>query len=395
MRTWRSPYPPSGNFVLALHALLRSEAYVFDDDESGQAPSSRQLSVLLNTAFWATLRPEEGRYARVALALTKSSSYSHRAVFKKPIELSVETLVKLSPLLCEESSCLGVQSVGRDARLECWGVCHEPSATTLALRSEGPGQFVVSIGREVVADVLPGQRPRIIGPDVLPWNSTVPHFLVNSGLSDTERFDIAYYLRFLANAMQHGRGGTVLLVRKPDTWKASLHIKYEVGIDQFRLVNVYDKWSKESKKEQQQYRRKYPDSSSSDILFMSKDTPAERQFKRVIRSIGGLTAVDGATVLTTAFDVIGFGAKILPLSEPPATIQRFDPFRQLGDSGEWKDTPLSAAGGMRHRSAIQFVRDNPHTLAFVASQDGALTLFRESNSGVLAVSCESLMPLPE
>lgn len=397
MRTWRSPYPPTGSFVAALRNLLQSELVAIDPEESGPAPSPKQLSVLLNTAFWATLRSEEGRHAPVAVAMTKEDGYSPRAIFQRPVDYSVDTLVKLSPVLYERSICLGVQPIGRNADLKCWGICHEPSRS-LALRSEGPGQLLVSIGGEVVADVLPGQRPRVLGPNVLPWDWRISEFL-RGHVSNEESFSIAWNLRFLAEAMQHGRGGTILLVpESSNAWKDSLDVKYKFSKDALNLESAHGRWSRESEEDKQRRERDRPELGPL-LVLMTKGTPAERSFKSIARTIGGLTAVDGATVLSTSFTLIGFGAKILSRSDPPARILRLNPLRSIEDelaSGDdFTEINLSATGGMRHRSAIQFVHDNPDAFALVASQDGGLTLFKSDAHRVFAVPCESLMPLSE
>jgi hypothetical protein len=96
--------------------------------------------------------------------------------------------------------------------------------------------------------------------------------------------------------------------------------------------------------------------------------------------VGGLTAVDGAALMTDRFELLGFGAKIVRrrgqpviesvlVSEPVAgnRIERVHP---------------SALGGTRHLSAAQFVLDQPGSLAMVASQDGRFTVFeRMSGEG--------------
>ena len=42
---------------------------------------------------------------------------------------------------------------------------------------------------------------------------------------------------------------------------------------------------------------------------------------------------------------------------------------------EFRDVPLQILGGARHRSAAEFCLTHPRCLAFVASQDGGLTIF--------------------
>jgi hypothetical protein len=94
---------------------------------------------------------------------------------------------------------------------------------------------------------------------------------------------------------------------------------------------------------------------------------------RSVDAVAGLTAVDGATLLTTEYDVLGFGAKIarkkgavqvgsVMLTEPIA-----------GSVAEVVEP--SQLGGTRHLSAAQFVHDQRDSIALVASQDGRFTIF--------------------
>jgi hypothetical protein len=92
-----------------------------------------------------------------------------------------------------------------------------------------------------------------------------------------------------------------------------------------------------------------------------------------IDSIAGLTAVDGATVLTDRWDVLAFGAKIgrRAGSVPVERLLVTEPI--VGRA------PVSAhpaeLGGTRHLSAAQFVYEQREALALVASQDGHFTVF--------------------
>ena len=94
---------------------------------------------------------------------------------------------------------------------------------------------------------------------------------------------------------------------------------------------------------------------------------------RAVDALAGLTAIDGATVLTSDYDLLAFGVKItrrrgaapveqLTLTEPViGAIAAIMAPTQLG--------------GTRHLSAAQFIHDQRDALALVASQDGGFTVF--------------------
>src|SRR5208283_1859875 len=94
--------------------------------------------------------------------------------------------------------------------------------------------------------------------------------------------------------------------------------------------------------------------------------------RRAIDGIAGLTAVDGATIMTDAYDLLAFGAKIV---RPPGARQ----VDRLLLTEPIEGAPATAAepsqlGGTRHLSAAQFVHDQRDAIALVASQDGRFTV---------------------
>jgi hypothetical protein len=102
----------------------------------------------------------------------------------------------------------------------------------------------------------------------------------------------------------------------------------------------------------------------------------QEDLRRSVDAIAGLTAVDGATVMTTGYNVLAFGAKIMRRrSRPP--VERVMVTEPIRDHAPEVVTP-SQLGGTRHFSAAQFVQDQPDAMALVASQDGRFTIFQWS-----------------
>jgi hypothetical protein len=92
-----------------------------------------------------------------------------------------------------------------------------------------------------------------------------------------------------------------------------------------------------------------------------------------VQHVAGLTAVDGATILTDRCELLGFGAKITrrkgsPLVEVASVTEPIE-------GGEAALLHPTLLGGTRHLSAAQFVHDQRNTVALVASQDGRFTVF--------------------
>jgi hypothetical protein len=106
----------------------------------------------------------------------------------------------------------------------------------------------------------------------------------------------------------------------------------------------------------------------------SKALPAWRSaFRRSVDLLAGLTAVDGATVISDRCQLLAFGVKIRrsPSGVPVEKVVVLEPVVEavpmLADP--------SQLGGTRHISAAQFVQDQHNGVALVASQDGRFTIF--------------------
>jgi hypothetical protein len=95
--------------------------------------------------------------------------------------------------------------------------------------------------------------------------------------------------------------------------------------------------------------------------------------RRTVDTIGGMTAVDGATVINDRYDVLAFGAKIRRKEGCPPVDKWVITEPVVGN------LPVvvqpTEHGGTRHLSAAQFVFDHREALALVASQDGRFTVF--------------------
>jgi hypothetical protein len=92
-----------------------------------------------------------------------------------------------------------------------------------------------------------------------------------------------------------------------------------------------------------------------------------------VNAVASLTAVDGATVLSFDYDLLGFGAKIARRkgSSQVEQVTLTEPI----EGNQPQQVNPSTLGGTRHLSAAQFVHDQRDAVALVASQDGHFTIF--------------------
>jgi hypothetical protein len=102
----------------------------------------------------------------------------------------------------------------------------------------------------------------------------------------------------------------------------------------------------------------------------------QEDLRRAVDALAGLTAVDGAVVITERYDLLAFGVKITR-RRGNTPVERVMVTEPIEGSGAEILTPAQL-GGTRHLSAAQFVHDQRDAIALVASQDGRCTLFRWS-----------------
>jgi hypothetical protein len=92
-----------------------------------------------------------------------------------------------------------------------------------------------------------------------------------------------------------------------------------------------------------------------------------------VDALAGLTAVDGATVISDQFEPLAFGAKIMSRDGVHRVEQVLltEPIEGIFDL----TVDPAHLGGTRHLSAAQFAHDQRNAIALVASQDGQFTVF--------------------
>jgi hypothetical protein len=92
-----------------------------------------------------------------------------------------------------------------------------------------------------------------------------------------------------------------------------------------------------------------------------------------VEALAGLTAVDGATVISDQYELLAFGAKIGRREGGTQVEQVILTEPIIGGTADI--VPPIRLGGTRHLSAAQFVQDQRDSVALVASQDGRFTVF--------------------
>jgi hypothetical protein len=103
----RSAYQAAATVAPAIEAhfkkLLQSAAQQ-GETNLAPAPSLKMISSVIDVAFWASLRREEGRSPKISLAYLPPAAAGQPLVFEEPILLTPYILTKLAPAVERSAS---------------------------------------------------------------------------------------------------------------------------------------------------------------------------------------------------------------------------------------------------------------------------------------------------
>jgi hypothetical protein len=323
------------------------------------APPVAVIEAIIDVAFWASLRHEEGRSPKISLAFLPPEQAGKPMEFEQRLALTTRILTKLGPAVERPGIHLGVWADGDE--LYVWGATRNIPSLCFVLEVIEPGLLVIKhrgldgFGKFVNVAVLKGDRVKIVDEHsaALPDCPAVVTSLLGFTSPATWNGSLDVLVQLAASMRAHGRGGSLLMVpANSENWRESIihPISYSVRPAFTELANL-----------------------------MRQDQSARNQsgwpgmLRQAVAGIAGLTAVDGATIINDQYELLAFGAKIRrPLTNAPVEqIVVTEPI--LG--GEPKVIHPAQNGGTRHLSAAQFVLDQRDAMALVASQDGRFTVF--------------------
>ena len=314
---------------------------------------------MINATFWASLRREEGYVPKISMAFLPPEHNEHPMLFERPVPLTPAALTKIAAIVEHAGIHLGVWHY--NGELCVWGTTHDIPTYCFVLEVVEPGLIIIKhhrgeqSGKYVNVAVLEGDVIKIVDETA----SSLPDCpnLISSLLgfdSPASWVDSVNVLVQVAVAMRaHGRGGSLLIVPPAnDTWRESIvhPIPYAVS-PPFR-----------------------------ELAILMRESGAGRQaevwrdaLRETVMAIAGLTAIDGAAVLTEEYELLAFGAKIQRRrgSPPVETVMVTEPV----EGGVPMVLTAAQLGGTRHLSAAQFVHDQRNAIALVASQDRRFTVF--------------------
>jgi hypothetical protein len=337
-------------------------------------PDAAAIEAIIGAAFWASLRREEGYVPKISLAFAGPHETLHPLMFERPLPLDSAALTRVAPAVERAGIHLGVwhgsdpsagaappRAASEGDDLWVWGTTRAIPATCFVLEVAAPGLLVVKhhrgeeSGKFVNVAVLEADQIKIVDQrsSSLPDGPAVLTSLVRFDSPASWVDSLGVLVQLAVSMRSHGRGGLLLVVPEgSDEWRDSIvrPIPYAVS------------------------------PPFSELAILSREAAAARRrpewqesLARTVNGIGGLTAVDGAVILTASYEVLAFGAKIVrkagSLQVEQVTVT--EPIEGVEPSL----VDPTQLGGTRHLSAAQFVHDQREAVALVASQDGRFTVF--------------------
>jgi hypothetical protein len=296
-------------------------------------------------------------------------------MFERRLPLAAQPLTRLAAAVERPGIHLGVWRDGEE--LFVWGATRKLPGYCLVLEVVAPGLLVVKHSRGgeekfVNVAVLQGDEIKIIDEKAarLPDCPDLLTSLLGFDTQHASSESLSVLIHLAVSMRAHGRGGSLLVVPGgSEKWRESVvhPMLYALAPPFAALAEVM------------QHRSESPDRGWMDAL------------RRAVDGVAGLTAVDGATVMTDKYEVLAFGAKIV---RRPGSPQVTDVILTEPIEGAHPDViEPGQLGGTRHLSAAQFVRDQRDAVALIASQDGRFTVFAwsECENRVHAHRIEALL----
>jgi hypothetical protein len=330
-----------------------------DADLAAPTPDINIIETIIDIAFWASLRREEGYSPKFTLAFLPPESAGQPLLFGHKITLAPNILTKFASAVQQPGIHLGVWI--EDGELYVWGTTLAIPAYCFVLEVIEPGLLVIKhrrvdgFGKFVNIAILKGDDIKVVDEQgsTLSDCPTILTSMLDFTLPSSWNDPVNVLVQLAASMQAHKRGGILLVVPTGnEEWMESIitPISYPVspafsGLTDLMIHEGIEKYH----------------------------TSWQEKLRRAVDTIGGLTSIDGATVINDKHELLAFGAKIGRSSKSARVEEIIVTEPVVGCST--KVIHPAQNGGTRHLAAAQFVFDQQDAIALVASQDGRFTVF--------------------
>ncbi|WP_211324744.1 putative sensor domain DACNV-containing protein [Chitinophaga skermanii] len=333
------------------------------EGDLANAPGVQIIEKIIDVAFWASLRREEGIATKISLAFLHPEQSGKPLLFAQRLAFNADVLTKLGPGV--ESAGVHVGIWHDEDGLYIWGTTNKLPQYCFVVDVSEPGLIVVkhrrAMGLAKFANVavLKGDQVKIVDEEcaTFPDTPSIVSALLGTETSAVWNDPTNILIQIAVSMRAHKRGGILLVV--PDehaNWRNSIIHPMQYAI-QPSFSGVADLG-------------RVTESNTSEIFW-------QNALRREVSNITGLTAVDGATIVNQSHELLAFGAKIARAQGalPVDQIVMIEPIM----GGRAKEVHPSSIGGTRHLSTAQFIHDQRDAIGLVASQDGYFTVFSWSD----------------
>lgn len=341
------------------------------------APDNAAVEAVIDAAFWASLLRQEHYPPRLSLAFLSPEQSRLPLTFERRLPLIPESLARLAPAVERPGIHLGVWH--EKDEFYVWGATRTLPVLCFVVEVIDPGLLVIKhrrgleSGKFVNVAVLEGDQVKILDHKSKSLRDAplLVASLLGLDVPPASADSINVLVQIAVSMRAHGRGGSVLVVpHGTRAWRESI-----VGPTPYAVSPPY-----------------------SELASLIREDAGERSqrrwqeaLRRAIDAVAGLTAVDGAMVVTDECELLAFGAKI-GRREGWARLEHVVD-TELIEGAVGRTLHPTQLGGARHLSAAQFAQDQSDSVALVASQDGRFTVFAWSSvkAAVCAYRVEALL----
>src|SRR6185503_7047375 len=208
-----------------------AEARRMGEDDLAPEPNAESIAAIINATFWASFRPEEGRFPKISLAYLSPEHAKQPMVFEHPLPLTAGVLTKLAPAVERPEIHLGVWKHGDE--LKVWGTTRSIPSFCFVLEDIEPGLLVVKhrrldgLGKYANVAVLKGEVVKVIDekgtslPDCPALLKALLAFTAAATNGPHHRLNVLVQLS--ASMRAQGHGGIMLVVPSgSQKWRESI-----------------------------------------------------------------------------------------------------------------------------------------------------------------------------
>jgi hypothetical protein len=397
--------------------------------ETVPLPEPAVLEHVLSVCYQASLLREEGRSTTFRVAMSGPGTFAkasgppaglHRLLLTRHRPFDEHELRRLAPAAGFQSALIGAE-LSHDGSPQIWGLIHSGPRWLQSVRGgrevhqvippvlmiavTGPGRVLVSRGMETIAEMSHGSLDTP-GMDVLnsAWMSTVlaevrdaqsaavspaqQQSVVGSAPVDVKFRPLLtrhVLRRVLATIRGAQHGGTLLLLPLPQSANVVMSDRYVSLKYGFRDEEPRRRILTLTVEIIKELASLHPASVGDELVhwpeYEQSHAPQlaalDEALFEVAHLVAALAQVDGAVVMTSGLELLGFGGEIagdLPEVERVA--------RALNLEATQREWVRADRVGTRHRSAYRLCQAVRSAIAVVISQDGGLRFVRWQDDAV-------------